>query len=119
MPRRPLVFLLLSLCLVWQSAFAVLGLVPSEAHSDLAKHAAMHLFDESHHHHDGDFHPADSPEALQHIQDDGLLNLAAVMPALPVLSRHASWTTSCRLPPVRALAPPFIEGPERPPRTIA
>lgn len=118
MLHRRVIALLLSLGLIWQVAFASQGFMLSGAGD--AEHASMHLFDQSHHHHDdGDFHEEETPEAVKHVQSDGLTNLTAVFSASPAFATRAPWSLTFRQPVERATPPPYLAGPERPPRPIA
>lgn len=118
MLHRPLIALLLSLCLIWQVAFVSQGGALSGGAAP--EHGSMHVFDQSHHHHDdGGFHEDESPEAAQHVQSDGLMQVTAVFAAPPSLSARAPWLLTCRLAVEQAMPSPYLEGPERPPRLIA
>ncbi len=104
--------------LLWQSLpLARLGTAQSGA-LDFA-HAALHWLGATHHHHaDGDFHFDASSDSVQHLIADqsnptavraddghGAPTRAAVRAPLPL--------------PACGVAPPFLEGPLRPPRALA
>lgn len=82
-------------------------------------HAALHWQQEGHHHHDdGSYHLDDSADSARHLAADQLLSaLAAAPAALFVMPRPAAARPAARAGP--ALAPPFLEGPLRPPRSAA
>lgn len=117
MPDRLAIVLVLSLCLIWQVAFASQGFMLAGTND--AEHASMHLFGHSHHHHaDGGFHENETPEGARHVQADGLMNLTAVFSASPAFAARAPWSLAF-LQPVEGVPPsPYLAGPERPPRPI-
>lgn len=116
---RRTVSLIVTLCLCWQAlAFAGVGAVV--APSEDQRHALLHFEGVAHHHdgHGDGFHEDASPASLQHVAADaGQFSVALV--SSPVLLMP--W-----VPPQRprshgplALAPPYLDGLERPPRPAA
>lgn len=114
--RRTAVLLIMLFAMLWQSV--ALGRIGStvNAWADPA-HAALHLQDKSHHHHDdGSFHLDNSIESAQHVATDHLSPTLAMSPP----SSHA-------LPPVGSFAHrslhdsvapnPTLDGLLRPPRS--
>ena len=86
---------------------------------DLA-HAALHLDNTPHHHHDdGSIHHDDSDESLKHVFADGSAGTAVFMPTcvltvLPAFGRAAAFSIARG-----AHDSPILEGPRRPPRLTA
>jgi hypothetical protein len=106
------------LALLWQtSAFAWFG-NPQKALADL-EHAALHWAAEGHHHHDdGSYHVDESEESAVHVIGDHA-GAPVVLPsaAPPALSRP---DTAAFAPADMEAGPsPCLDGPLRPPRTIA
>lgn len=117
--RRRLTSLILMFCMCWQSlAFAGAGVLVTEGNEML--HEVLHFEGAAHHHddHAGSFHQDDSPASTQHAIDDACV-FAPALPAgvdLPLLA-------VCATPPVDVRSteppPPFLSGPERPPKTLS
>lgn len=117
--RRRLTSLILMFCMCWQSlAFAGAGVLVTEGHELL--HEVLHFEGAAHHHdeHAGGYHQDDSPASTQHAIDDACV-FAPALPAGAVLSLLAV----CATPPVDLRSaeppPPFLSGPERPPKTLS
>jgi len=125
MIRRVAILWLTMAALLWQPlALAQLSL-PAQSSSSVSSagegltHALLHWLDLGHHHHDdGGVHLDDSAEARAHAAADPLcqpsLHLGGGDTALS-LPRDAA----PHVPAARALGPPFLEGPLRPPRLNA
>ena len=110
--------ILIVLCMCWQSlAYAGLGVLVTEG-KELA-HAMLHFEGAAHHHdgHGGEFHQDDSAASTQHAMSDACLFAPVLLTeiVLPVLSNQAASPAIFRLtePP-----PPFLGGPERPPKSL-
>ena len=117
MRKAPIIFLLV-ISLVWHS-FATANVSAAYEHGEGAAHAAMHLHNEPHHHHDdGTFQQDGSEESVQHVYADGFANGAGVMPAFAALfddlRAGAQFSNAATAQP-----PPVLEGPRRPPRLAA
>lgn len=108
----------LVLCICWQSlAYAGLGVLVTEG-KELA-HALLHFEGAAHHHddHDGGVHQDDSPASVQHAMSDACW----FSPALPTYAVVPLLSTHSALPPdahATEPPPPFLSGPERPPRSL-
>lgn len=117
MCRRFTSFLLI-LCVCWQSlAYAGMDVAVSDQEEQV--HAMLHFEGQAHHHngHDGEFHQDDSPASVQHVTNDACvfapaLLIDAVQPVLTVSSDRPVDACSTE-PPM-----PFLNGPERPPKTL-
>jgi len=113
--RRPAVVFLMLIAVLWQSVAIARAGSPVNALAD-PEHAALHLQEKGHHHHeDGSFHLDDSSESVQHVLSDNV-NATAALPvspprdfALQVSRAPGGWPDA--LPPH-----PYLEGPLRPPR---
>jgi hypothetical protein len=119
--RRSLTTLILMLCMCWQAlAHAGIAVVMADAREH--QHAVMHFEGEAHHHdsHDDDdddgVHKDRSVASAQHLASDasscapaliGVVNLT--LPQLPPEMPAQATAT--------ALPPPFLAGPERPPKS--
>lgn len=117
--RRRLTSLLLVFCMCWQSlAFAGAGVLVTEGNELL--HEVLHFEGVAHHHDDpaGDFHQDDSPASMQHAIDDACV-FAPALPTGVVLSLLAVRATPPVEAGVTAPPPPFLSGPERPPKTLS
>ena len=116
--RRWLVALIVALLLpCYGLAAAGKGLAMALADNH---HAAAHVTEHAHHHHDdGSYHDEDSHEGVLHVHADPWLGGAALLVASPELPTVALPRAS---PPAVLVPPPpspFLEGPRRPPRSIA
>lgn len=117
MPVRARAFLLMFL-LLWQSLTG-LSAVRADAQGDVLTHALVHGQAMDHHHHmDASLHldDAEPVDGHQHVHDG--LQFQAVPPAAPL---HLPVMAPSN-PAVRALAqrpPVFLEGPLRPPQSLA
>lgn len=115
MRKAPIIFLLV-ISLVWHS-FATANVSAAYEHGEGAAHAAMHLENEPHHHHDdGTLQQDGSDESVKHVYADGCANSAGVMPAhfaalFDDLRAGAQFSNSATAHP-----PPVLEGLRRPPR---
>jgi len=113
--RRPALAFFMLMAVLWQ-AMAIAPVGPSVSFLADPEHAALHLQEAGHHHHeDGSFHLDDSRESLQHVLSDNV-NALAVLPVSPPRDfvLHAS-----RAPGGWHDAPPpgpYLEAPLRPPR---
>jgi len=123
MTQRLLLLLMLAsvLChaVVVQGAWAATGV------GEQALHALLHWQGSAHHHHKhhhagdhGHFHQDESPSSLKHVNADGALYAAALLPAglieLPSLPRASLQVAVAAEPPI-----PFLERFKRPPRFAA
>lgn len=106
------------LCMCWQS-LAYAGVGVSVAETREVEHAMLHFEGGAHHHdeHDGDFHQDDSPASVQHAMTDACVFAPALPGSVAVLFLSAPSDS-----PATALSPeprpPFLSGPERPPKTL-
>ena len=125
MIRRMAVLWLTMAALLWQPLALAQPSLPAQPSSSASSagegltHALLHWLDLGHHHHaDGGVHLDDSAEARAHAATDPLsqpsLHLGGV-DAVLTLPREAT----PRTPVARAVGPPFLEGPLRPPRLNA
>ena len=82
-------------------------------------HAVLHWENADHHHHDdGSVHEEDSDESARHLHADSALSAVVLPTAPPVLEPHR-FTYPLAHAPAYPGAPPFLEGPTRPPRLTA
>jgi len=117
MHRRLTTFLLM-LCMCWQS-LAYAGVEVLVAEDEALAHAMLHFEGAAHHHdgHDGGVHQDESPASTTHAMQDACVYAPALLidMALPLLSVGAA-------PPADACSaeppPPFLSGPERPPKAL-
>lgn len=111
----------------WLVAFIVAVLIPCYGFAAVGKpvalvvddtgHALAHYADQAHHHDDeGDMHAGDADASVTHLHGDDW----ATTPVLVVQALAIEFPAPCSAAPRRpgsaAAAPPFIEGPIRPPR---
>ncbi|WP_297379797.1 hypothetical protein ACQ859_03345 [Roseateles chitinivorans] len=116
--RRWLTSLLLIFCLGWQSlAYAGAGVLVSEGEEML--HEILHFEGAAHHHddHGGGFHQDDSAASTQHAIDDACL-FAPAIPSDATLSVPGVQAGAPEQAGAVAPPPPFLSGPERPPKTL-
>lgn len=116
--RRRLTTFLLMLCMCWQS-LAYAGVEVLVAEGQELVHAMLHFEGEAHHHdgHDGEFHQDESPDSVQHAMNDAgvfapVLPIDAVLPLLTISSDPPADAHATEPPP------PFVSGPERPPKAL-
>lgn len=83
-------------------------------------HALAHVAGEAHHHHDdGSFDVDDSDESVQHLHADDCIHSPVLTTALVSFEPVALvFIVSDRWDAALA-PPPFLEGPRRPPRSVA
>jgi hypothetical protein len=116
--RRHVLLLVMLVALLWQSAATVRAVLPTHVLAD-PEHAALHLHGHAHQHHeDGSVHLENSSEALQHVLSDHSGGTAAPPVRAPdsLLSQASATPAGWH----QALAaPPYLEGPLRPPRRRA
>ena len=121
MKRAGTLSLLLAICLFWQTlAFAGLGhgIASSAQAADRDGHAFLHLTEQAHHHHDDGVHLDESSESTQHMQAEGLIGTAGLLP-----TDYHFLATTPPLDPLPAFAgslspTPFLEGLKRPPKPL-
>jgi hypothetical protein len=117
--RRHWTAFVLITCLFWQS-FAHAGAQVWMSEGEDVVHAVMHFVGEGHHHddHDGGFHQDDSPASNQHAMADACV----FAPTLPVTTgQQVLLATAPDVPAIEQLTPPiqpFLQGLERPPKSI-
>jgi hypothetical protein len=116
--RRRLTNFLLMLCMCWQS-LAYAGVEVLVAEGQELVHAMLHFEGEAHHHdgHDGDFHQDESPASVKHAMTDACVFAPALLAdvALPCLTIYSAAPAGIH---VCAPPPPFLSGPERPPKAL-
>ena len=118
MRKAPTVFVLI-LSLLWHT-FAMAGAGLTVVHGDGIAHMVLHLDNEPHHHHDdGSFHQDNSGESVKHVYADSCGNTAAFVPAYPAALPSDFRAVVQFTRANSAHAPPFLEGPRRPPRLPA
>jgi hypothetical protein len=123
--RRGFTAFLLMVCMFWQ-ALAHAGIAVVIADHEEQDHAVMHFAGEAHHHdhHDDDgddgngVHQDRSQASAQHLVSDAAV-FAPVLTGdfalkLPQLHPGAPVLTAATPPP-----PPFLDGPERPPKSLS
>lgn len=104
-------------CLVWQAGALAYSGAPSGHQSD-ATHAGMHLEMQAHHHDaDGSLAVDDSAASLLHMIAD--LGGAVTMLRESPLHLLPTANAAPQSRPGDTVAPPFLEGPLRPPRPFA
>lgn len=112
-------FLMLCMCLNALASTAAALLASDGAEQD---HAVMHLEGQAHHHDDHDDgdgpHEDQSVASAQHIAGDGAVHAPVLMThvdlSLPPLPPEMPVLATATHPP-----PPFLAGPERPPRDLS
>jgi len=115
---RRLAFLLLTLCMCWQS-LAYAGARVLVADAEEKEHAALHFEGEAHHHDDdGDVHQDESPQSVEHAMEDACWFAPALIgkAVIPLQAVHGDQPAAFlpNEPP-----PPFLRGLERPPKHIS
>jgi len=116
--RRSAVLLAMLFAMLWQSVALARPGSTVNVLADL-EHAALHLQEEGHHHHDdGTFHLDDSQDSTLHVLSD---HLTATTALLPTVSHQ--FPSSDSAPPGglhdARVPDPFLDGLLRPPRLHA
>jgi len=113
--RRSAILFVMLFAMLWQSVALARPGSTVNVLADL-EHAALHLQEEGHHHHDdGTFHLDDSQASAFHVLSDHLTVTTALLPAVlhhfpPSTSSRPGGLHDARVPD------PFLDGLLRPPR---
>ncbi|MBC7994293.1 MAG: hypothetical protein H7Z15_13775 [Rhizobacter sp.] len=117
--RRWIALFLVMFLLPWQAVAWASTSLTRDGGAD-ERHAVAHWSGEAHHHHtdhDGDIHQDDSEESIQHVvHTDAHLNPVGVLPLSIDWVAVAAQAIDTGIYQSQPLAPPFLEGPRRPPR---
>lgn len=116
---RTATLLLVVLALLVQSSGNILGIERAGGEQSV-KHALMHWLNDSHHHHsDGSVHEDGSDESAWHVAMDHGGGSSAVQFAEVSGPHSAPPRLEPAAPRAHLAAQPLLEGPLRPPRSVA
>jgi hypothetical protein len=120
---RALTTFILMLCMCWQ-ALAHAGMTVVMADARDHTHAVMHFEGEAHHHDshhdegDGDVHEDQSLASAQHMASDASSCAPALLGVVNLVLPHLLPDMPAQETP-SALPPPYLAGPERPPKALS